>query len=196
MSEAPRASGPGPALGILELSSIARGIKVADAVVKRAPARLVMSRPVAGGKHLVVFEGPVAEVEESMGAGAELAADELLDRLELPYAHEQLWAVLDEPVRGEGWAEDEESEAVAIVETRTVCAAIEAADAACKAAPVTIRDVRLAVGITGKAFFTFTGALADVEASADAARAAADERLLVLEVIPSPHAEIRGQLVF
>lgn len=193
MSETEQA---GPALGIIELGSIARGIKVADAVVKRAPARLFMSRPVSGGKHLVMFEGPVAEVDESMGAGAALADRELVDRLMLPFAHEQLWTCLDQPVVGQGWADDDESEAVAIVETRTVCAAVHAADAACKAAPVTIRDVRLAVGITGKAFFTLTGTLADVEAAADAARAMADERLLVLDVIPSPHSEIRGQLIF
>jgi microcompartment protein CcmL/EutN len=186
----------GPALGILELGSIARGVKVADAVVKRAPARLVMSRPVSGGKHLVVFEGGVAEVDESMGAGVEIADRELLDRLMLPYAEEQLWSCLNAPVIGEDWADDDESEAVAIVETTTVCAAIHAADAACKAAPVTIRDVRLAVGITGKAFFTLTGSLADIEAAADAARAIADQRLLVLEVIASPHSEIRGQLIF
>ena len=39
-----------PALGVLELSSIARGVQVADAVVKRAPSTLLLSRPVSGSE--------------------------------------------------------------------------------------------------------------------------------------------------
>jgi len=48
---------PGPALGLLELSSIARGVVVADAALKRAPAVLLSSRTLSGGKHLVVARG-------------------------------------------------------------------------------------------------------------------------------------------
>ena len=62
----------GPALGILEIATIARGIVVADAALKRAPAVLLHSRAVSGGKHLVMLEGGVAEVFESMAAGAVL----------------------------------------------------------------------------------------------------------------------------
>ena len=61
--------GRGPALGVLELSSVARGVVTADAALKRAPSVLVSSRAVSGGKHLVIVEGGVAEVEESMAAG-------------------------------------------------------------------------------------------------------------------------------
>ena len=64
----------GPALGVLEVSTIARGVVTADAGLKRAPAVLLHSRAVSGGKHLVFFEGGVAEVEEAMGAGKLIAA--------------------------------------------------------------------------------------------------------------------------
>jgi microcompartment protein CcmL/EutN len=77
------------------------------------------------------------------------------------------------------------------------CAAVAAADAAGKAAPIALRDMRLATGISGKAFFTMTGALHDVEASVDAARAAArPERLIQLELIPHPAPELVGRLIF
>ena len=184
------------ALGILELSSIARGIVVADAAVKQAPSLLLMSRPVSSGKHLIMMRGQVAELEESMKASREAAAEMLIDVLELAYAHDQIWPMLNEPVTGGGWERDDEAESVAIVETSTVCAAVHAADAAVKAAPVVLRDVRLAAGIGGKAFFTFTGTLADVQAAADAARDTARERLAGLEVIAAPAAEIRGRLLF
>ena len=54
----------GPALGIVELRSIARGVVAADAALKRSPAAILHSRPVSGGKHLVMLEGGVAEVHE------------------------------------------------------------------------------------------------------------------------------------
>jgi len=53
----------GPALGVLEVGTIARGVVAADAGLKRAPAILLHSRAVSGGKHLVMFEGGVAEVD-------------------------------------------------------------------------------------------------------------------------------------
>lgn len=185
-----------PALGVLELSSIARGMVVADAAMKRAPSLLLVSRPVSSGKHLLMMRGRVAEIDESMRAARELACEgvsALIDSLELAYADEQLWRFLDAPVVARAWEPDTES--VAIVETATVCAALEAADAARKTAPVVLRDMRLAIGIAGKAFFTFTGTLADVEAAAEAAAERAGGRLLELRCIARPADELRGQLI-
>ncbi len=78
------------ALALLEVSSIARGVVVADAVAKRARIELLQCGPVSPGKYLVLFAGGVAEVDESLAAGAAAAGDSLLDRLFLPQAHEQL----------------------------------------------------------------------------------------------------------
>ncbi|MCA9679205.1 MAG: BMC domain-containing protein, partial [Myxococcales bacterium] len=160
--------GRGPALGVLELSSVARGVVTADAALKRAPSVLVSSRAVSGGKHLVIVEGGVAEVEESMAAGRAAARDLLVAQLELPGADDQVWPMLGAPpwapIVAPDWDADPTAEAVAIVETSTVCAAIGAADAACKAADVIVRDVRLAVDLAGKAYFTMTGDLDAIEA--------------------------------
>lgn len=188
--------GDKPALGILELDSTARGIVVADAVVKRAPSTLLMSRPVSGGKHLIMFRGDVASVDESMQIGIEIADRQLIDKLELPFAHEQLWALLKEPVVASGWENEAGADSVAIVETKTVCATVQGADVAAKMAAVILRDIRLAIGIAGKAFFTMTGELPDIQAAADAARDVAGDRLLHVEVIAAPAKDIRGRLLF
>lgn len=185
----------GPALGILELEHIARGVRCADAMFKRTEIEMLSSRPVSGGKHLIYLRGPVGEMEEAMLAGREVAAESLVDSLMLPYAHEAVWPVVPDARDARGWASDVIVSA-AIVETTTICALIEAMDAACKEAPIEVRDVRLGMGIMGKAFFTMTGDLPDVEAAAAAARSAAETRLLSLEVIPSPAVEILGQLIF
>ncbi|MGE0867729.1 MAG: BMC domain-containing protein [Kofleriaceae bacterium] len=184
----------GPALGVLEVSTIARGIVVADAALKRAPALLIASRAVSGGKHLVMLEGPVGEVEEAMIAGTRSGGDLLADRVELAAADAQVWPMLGAPLAPPDWSLDRDAEAVAIIETRTVCAAIAAADAACKAAEVTVRDVRFAVDLAGKAYFTLTGALSAVEAALAAATSASGDRAIGLELIAQPSPDLRGRL--
>ena len=184
----------GPALGVLEVATIARGVVVADAALKRAPAVLLSSRAVSGGKHLVMLEGGVAEVDEAMSAGILAAGDLLLDRITLAAADAQVWPMLGAPLTPPDWTADRGAEAVAILETRTVCGAIAAADAACKVAEVTVRDTRFAVDLAGKAYFTLTGSLDSIEAAADAARDAAGERIVGAEVIAQPAPDLRGRL--
>ena len=195
----------GPALGIVELRSIARGVVAADAALKRSPAVLLGSRPVSGGKHLVIVRGGVAEVEEAMIAARAAAAEQRLDHLELAMADGQVWPVVASLGQAPGtasallvpgWDRDPTAEAVLIVETTTVCAAIAAVDAAVKIADVVVCDVRLAQEISGKAFFTLAGALAAIDAAADAARDAAGDRLVLLERIAQPAPELRGRLMF
>lgn len=208
----------GPALGVLELSSIARGIVAIDAGLKRSPAILVMSRPLSSGKHLACFEGGVAEVEEAMAAAKLAAGKLLLDSLELPMADAQVWPMLGDPSASPDrlaptsepgrrglevdWsAVTGDADSVAIVETTTVCAAIRAADAAAKIAEIAIRDVRLAVDLGGKAYFTMTGSLDSIEAAAAAASEAAmaglpgASALVLLEVIAQPSPDLRGRLI-
>lgn len=184
----------GPALGVLEVSTIARGVVVADAALKRAPAVLLSSRAVSGGKHIVMLEGGVAEVQEAMAAGREVAGKFLLDHVELAYADDQVWPMLGAPVSPPDWGADPRAEAVAIIETRTVCAAIAAADAACKVADVTVQDVRFAIDLAGKAYFTLTGSLDSIGAAEEAARAAIGDRLVGAEVIAQPSPDLRGRL--
>jgi microcompartment protein CcmL/EutN len=184
----------GPALGVLEIATIARGVVAADAGLKRAPAVLLASRAVSGGKHLVMFEGGVAEVEEALAAGLAAAGDGLLDRVWLPAADDQVWPLLGAPLAPPDWSGEGGAEAVVIVETATVCAAIAAADAACKVAAVRVRDARFAVDLAGKAYFTLTGTLDAIEAAAAAASAAADRKLAALEVIAQPSPDLRGRL--
>lgn len=188
-----------PALGVLELAHVARGVRCADAIHKRTVIDLLASRPVSGGKHLIYLRGGIAEMEEAMGIGREIAGESLVDSLFLPMADRQLWPAIpdlenkEEDTRGR-WTSDVIVSA-AIVESSTICSLLAAMDAACKETEVKVRDVRLGVGIMGKAYFTMTGELGDVEAAADAARGAADQFLLALEVIPAPANEIIGQLI-
>jgi len=178
------------ALAVVELSSIARGVIAADAMAKRAPIRILQTHPISPGKHLVVIAGGVAEVEESLAAGVAVAGGTLVDRLMLPRAHEALV-----PLIGGTAAAPTLLDSVAIFETFTVCSTVLAADAAAKAAQVTLVDMRLGTGLGGKAFFTMSGRLEEVEAAALAGRSAIETGLLVgIETIPAPHEDLRRRL--
>ena len=182
----------GPAIALVEVASIARGHRVADAMVKRAPVELLRCDPVSPGKLLVLVAGEVASVDEALRAGLEIAGEATLDKLYLPSAHEQLPGAL----RGEARAGEAATiGALGVVETRTVAATILAADAAVKAARVRLIEMQLARGIGGKAYFVVTGALDEVEASVEAAVGAVDAAAVyATEIIAAPHADLVGRL--
>ncbi len=180
------------ALALIEVASIARGHRVADAMVKRAPVTLLRCEPVSPGKLLVLVEGDVASVEEAFRAGLDVAGDATLDKLFLAQAHAQLPSA----VRGEARAGDAaDVDALGVVETTTVAATILAADAACKAASVRLIEMQLARGLGGKAYFIVTGTLSDVEAAVEAGTGAVlPAAVLGTEIIAAPHADFVERL--
>ena len=180
----------GPALAVVELSSIARGHRVADAMCKRAPVRLLRADAVSPGKFVILVDGDVAAVDASFRVAIDVAADRVVDKLFLPQAHTALWPAL---AGGANAAEGVES--LGVVETTTVAATVRGADAAAKAAKVRITEMQLARGIGGKAFFTVTGPLAEVEAAVDAALGVLDAALVhTTEIIAAPHADLVAKL--
>lgn len=179
----------GPSIALLELESIARGIYVADAVVKRAQVLIDRAEPVSPGKYLLLFHGEVAEVEEAFAAGVETAGPTLLDRLLLPQAAAGLIAAL-----GSGTQGTSDGESLGIVETHTVASALLAADTALKRADVRLLQLALARGIGGKGYFTVAGSQDMVEAALEGAGGCIDPSLLLAtELISQPHPDIQGR---
>ena len=164
-------------------------------MAKRAPVELLVCEATSPGKYLVLFAGGVAEVDESLAAGAAVAADALLDRLFLPQADMQLLPAIRAGTNGlPRVAAEGTPRAAGMVELTTVSAALRAADAACKAAEVQLQILRLARGIGGKGFFILRGELYAVEAAVDQAREAAGAGLLTgAEIVAAPHSDLRGR---
>lgn len=176
----------GPAVALLETESLARGMVVADALVKRAEVKIAIAEAVTPGKYVLLFYGEVADVEEAYAAGIDVAGASLLDKLILPYAAQGLVDALN------GRFDGEERESVGLVETQTIASALLAADVALKRAGVYLRKMQLARGIGGKGFFSISGDLHMVEAAMEAvALAITPPLLLATELIHQPHGEIR-----
>lgn len=178
-----------PAILLVELDSIAVGIRVGDAMAKRAPLATLHAGTVHPGKYLVLAGGEVGDVEEAWAAGREAAAGSLRAELFLPEVHPAVVAALcgaRGPVAGD---------ALGVIETRTVASTLHAADAGVKGAEVALAEVRLADGLGGKAYLLFAGAVADVEAAVEIAcdRVPPGE-LVARVVIPRLAAEMADNL--
>ena len=148
-----------PALALLEFHSIAAGIEAGDAMVKRAPVERILTGTIQPGYYLALVTGEVADVNEAVAAGLLAGGDYLRDTLLLPNVHPGVVAAL-QGARSTGM-----TEALGIVETATVAAAIRAADAGLKGAEVQLNQLRLGDGLGGKGLALFGGLVADVEAA-------------------------------
>jgi len=177
-----------PALGLLELDSIAVGIAAGDAMAKRSPIDLIYAGTVHPGRYLVLVGGAVADVEEAVEAGRELAAGSLLDVVLLPHVHPDVVAAI------RGARRTGSGEALGVIETPTVASIIDAADAGVKEARVVLLELRLADGLGGKGYLLFDGTVADVEAAVEAGAARAHGARVTHRVIARLHAEMRENL--
>jgi len=178
-----------PALALLEFSSIAAGIQAGDAMVKRAVLDVVHAGTVQPGRFLVLIGGSVAEVEEALKAGKESAPDVLTDSVFLPGVDPAVVRALS------GARLSGNDDAMGIIETLNVPAAIQAADKGVKGAEVQLLEIRLADGLGGKGIIFFGGLVSNVEAAVELAVAAIPANQLVRQVvIPQIHENIAKRL--
>ena len=167
------------AVGLIEFTSIARGIVACDDMVKAAQVELLRAATVCPGKYIVLIGGDTGSVREAMAAGKACGGPYVADTLMLPSVHEQVIPAIcmTNPVTARG--------AVGVMEFYSIASAVVAADAAAKAANVTLIEVRTGYAIGGKGFVTLTGDVGAVRAAVDAATRNA-ELLVQTAILPRP----------
>jgi microcompartment protein CcmL/EutN len=178
-------------LGLIELTSIAAGFQVCDAMLKAAAVDLVLSRSICSGKYMVMVRGDVAAVEAAVQSGIQSSRFSVIDSFVIPNLHEAVFPAIS------GSSKVEALEALGIVESFSVAALIEGADAAVKAANVELIEIRLAMALGGKAFVTLTGNVAAVSSAVDAgAQVVGQKGMLVNKVvIPHPRPELLNEMI-
>jgi microcompartment protein CcmL/EutN len=187
-----------PAIAIFEFDSISAGIVAGDAMVKAAPLGAIYAGTVHPGKYLVMVTGDTASVDEAVVVGREVGSESVVDLVFLPDIHPSV----ADATTGNSRRAPVGEEALGVVETSSVAAAIDAADAGVKAAEVDLAAIRLADGLGGKGYVLFSGVVAAVEAALEAAVARAEmHRALVRsDLIAQLHGEmadnLRGELHF
>ncbi len=179
------------AIGLIELSSISIGYQVTDTMLKTASVELVLSRTVCPGKFICLIWGDVAAVEASIDAGIQIGQGYIVNDLVIPNLDPQIYPAMT------ATNQIKETGALGVVETFDIVSTILAADASAKAADVTLCEVRIAMAIGGKAFYTLTGDVAAVEAAVEAGLESLKEKGLVVHsvVIPRPREELFQEFI-
>lgn len=173
------------AIGLIELSSIAKGVETADAMRKMSEIKIELAMAIAKGKYIIMISGPVAEVESSISRGVEIANKDLIDKYIIRNVHKGVLQALNRKIKVN------KIEAVGMIETKEALSAVFAADAALKAAYVEIVEIKTGAGIGGKGYFTVNGEVAAVRTAISAGVKAVGENAIVNRiVIPNAHPDM------
>ncbi len=180
-------------LGVIEFSSIGVGYHAQDEMLKAASVELVLARTICSGKYLVIVGGTVSDVEAAVETGLKEAEDAVIDYLSVANVHEGVFPALGQSV----FLSEDEADALGIIETFSGTSVLAAADAAAKAAHVTLFRIHVAMALGGKGLCLMTGSVANVRAAVDAAAEEVRRRgLLVSEVvIPRPSKELFADFI-
>lgn len=176
------------AIGMLEMNSIALGVETADVMVKAARVDLLRASTVCPGKYVVIVGGEVSAVESAMRSGRASAGEALIDSLLIPNVHPKVAPAISLTSQVEKFG------ALGVIEFFSIASAIKAADAAAKAAEVSLIEVRMGLAVGGKGFVTLTGGVSDVRTAVTAATREA-ELLVHSVVIPKPSPEVIQSLL-
>jgi len=170
------------ALGMIEYKTVSTGMKACDILAKTTDVELIEAQTICPGKYIVIFYGELSSVKASIDASLKAFPEGLIDSFVLGNPHESLISALS------GTTNVKRLNAVGIVETFTGASTIVAADASAKAAKVDMIEIRVARGMCGKSYVTFTGDVAAVEAAVEAGKRTASENGMLLDyaVIPGP----------
>lgn len=179
------------AIGLVEFTCIAKGIEAADMMAKTADVTILVAKTLCPGKFMVLISGDVSSVQQAVTAGAETGAESVVDQLVIANVHQSILPAIG------GGCEIAEVKALGVIETYSVAASIEAADAAVKAADVVPIRLHMAFGIGGKSYSVLTGEVAAVKAAVAAGSNIASERGLLVSsiVIPRPHKQVIESLL-
>lgn len=177
-------------VAVYEFKSIAKGVQACDMALKTAGVQLISAEPICPGKFEMMIAGQLAQVEASGERLEKEFGEYIVDGIRLgrvdPTVVQALLGALPQPQPG----------ALGIVETFTVASTVMAADSGVKAANVQIMELRVARGMAGKGFVSFTGEVADVRAAMDVAKQyAIKEGTFISEsLIAAPHPELWNYL--
>lgn len=174
------------AIGLIEYSSIAKGIGSADSMVKAAAVELVISRTICAGKFMNLVAGDVQAVKSSVADGVAYAQEAVIDMFIIPNVHPDVFAAIA------GSSGVEKLDALGVIEAFSVASLIEGADAAVKAAEVRLIEIKLAMALGGKAYVTLTGAVGAVRSAVAAGEKVISRAGMLVNsvVIPSPREEL------
>lgn len=173
-------------IGFIELTSIAKGIEVADAMLKAANTELIFAKASCPGKYYIMISGNVDSVTAAIKQGNLMGDGSIVDSLVLSKINPQVIKAINMGVM------PKDVKSIGVMEFFSVTAAVLAADVAVKASSVDLIDVRLGTGIAGKSFVVLTGEISSVKTAIEAGSLAGKESGMLVNkiVIAKPRNEL------
>ncbi|MGL4792036.1 MAG: BMC domain-containing protein [Anaerotignaceae bacterium] len=170
------------AIGMVEFTSIARGIYTADQMIKVSDVEFVTVGSTCPGKYIVIVHGNVSAVETSVQTGEKIAGEYWVDSIIIPNVNPLVFPAIA------GTTMPEEIGALGIIESFSLSTMVIVADAVLKSADLEPLELRLGTGLGGKSYFTFTGDVAAVQTGVEVGVEITEEKGLLVnaEVIASP----------
>lgn len=178
-------------LGLLELRSIARGIKAADEMLKSADVELVMATPICPGKYVILITGNVGAVKNAMETGVRESDIFLVENHIINNVDEKVIPAIS------GTSMISDVKAIGVIETISALTSVMAGDIAVKTSNVEIIEIRIARGLGGKGFIVICGELSAVKSAIKSCVAELQEggQIISTSVIASPNKELISKII-
>jgi microcompartment protein CcmL/EutN len=140
---------------------------------------------------MTLIAGDVAAVASAVDNAVNTIGFGVIDQFVIPNVHPTIFPAIV------GHNNVQMLESLGIVESYSVASLIEAADAAVKAAKVQLVELRLAMALGGKAFFSVTGDVAAVTSAVDAGASVVSEKGLLVNkvIIANPRQELLSEMI-
>lgn len=177
-------------LGLIEMRSIATGIKTADEMLKSADVELIMSSPICPGKYVILVAGNVGSVKNAIETGIRVADVFLVESHIINNLDDKVIPALS------ATTEIKEMKSIGVIETISALTSVKAGDIAVKASSVELIEIRIARGLGGKGFVVLTGELSSVKSAVQTCLSELRDggEIVSTSVIPSPHPSLIAKL--
>lgn len=178
-------------IGALEFRSIAKGIEVANEIVKKSSVEIIYFRTICPGKFIVIVSGNEGEINEAIDYGETIVDGLLVDSFKV---HAVSNAIVN--AFGNKYEYKEIDGALGIMETMKVCAGIKALDMTLKSSDVKLLKLHLAFCIGGKLYFVVTGSVSSIEYGLNQGKLSLDKNEHAnISIIPSPSSDMTKYLL-
>lgn len=180
------------ALGMLELSSIGKGIETADIMIKASSIEIMFAKHVCIGKFIILISGDIGAVKESIRIGIEKGENSVIDSFIIPNIHEDILNGL----RKRYHYDYDKVNALGTMEISSVSSGIMCLDIVLKSGSVKLIKLVMANNIGGKCYFLVTGDVSSVSEALNAGERGINSTKVISKiVIPAPEEELIKQLV-
>ncbi len=140
-------------IGVIELASLHKGYAVQDAILKSANVEKILARSICSGKYIIIVRGEIADMEACLERARETGGFAVVNALMVPNVDDRIFPA----IAGNTTLESPAVDAMAVIETFSVAAAIKSADRAVQEADVDLLRIHIAMAIGGKGMVVLTG---------------------------------------